>query len=50
MSTVILACSSLKDYVEEAQRKVSSSFPVIYLNRIYHCDPKEMQETYQSVI
>lgn len=46
MSTVILACSSLKDYVEEAQRKVSSSFPVIYLNRIYHRDPKEPGHLY----
>lgn len=44
MSIVILACSSLKDYVEEAQRKVSSNFPVAYLSRIYHRDPKEMRE------
>ncbi len=44
MHTVILACSSLKDYVEEAQKKVRSNFPVIYLDRIYHRDPKEMQE------
>lgn len=44
MSAIILACSSLKDYVEEAQRKVSSNFPVIYLNRVYHRDPVEMQE------
>ena len=44
MNTVILACSSLKDYVEEAQRKVSSDFPVVYLNRIYHRDPREMRE------
>ena len=40
----VLACSSLKDYVEEAQRKVGSSFPVTYLNRIYHRDPREMRQ------
>lgn len=41
--TVILACSSLKDYVEAAQRVVCTNFPVIYLNRVYHRDPQEMQ-------
>lgn len=40
---VVLACSSLKDYVEEAQRKAGSSYPVTYLNRMYHRDPKEMR-------
>lgn len=44
MGTVILACSSLKDYIEEAQRKVGSNFQVVYLNRVYHRDPKEMRE------
>lgn len=41
--TVVLACSSLRDYVEEAQRKVQTAYPVIYLNRIYHRDPAEMR-------
>ena len=43
-TTVILACSSLKEYVEEAQRKSGTDIPVIYLNRIYHRDPNEMRE------
>lgn len=42
--TVILSCSSLKDYVEAAQRAVGTAFPVIYLNRVYHRDPQEMRE------
>ena len=41
--TVILACSSLKDYVEAAQQKVRTDYPVIYLNRLYHRDPAEMR-------
>lgn len=41
---VILACSSLKDYVDEAQRRVGSDFPVVYLSRIYHMDPMEMRQ------
>jgi len=43
-NTVILSCSSLKDYVEEAQRKLDTDIPVIYLNKVYHRDPNEMRE------
>ena len=43
-STVILACSSLTEYVEAAQERARTAFPVIYLNRLYHRDPKEMQQ------
>ncbi|MBO5995124.1 MAG: DUF1638 domain-containing protein [Firmicutes bacterium] len=42
--TVILACSSLKDYVEEAQRRLGTEIETIYLNRLYHRDPNEMRE------
>ena len=42
--TVILGCSSLKEYIDEAQRKVKTNYPVFYLNRLYHRDPKEMRE------
>ena len=43
-NTVILSCSSLKDYVEETQRKLGTDIPVIYLNKLYHRDPNEMRE------
>lgn len=42
--TVILGCSSLKDYIDESQRKVNTNYPVFYLNRLYHRDPNEMRE------
>lgn len=42
--TVILACSSLTEYVEAAQERAGTAFPVIYLDRLYHRDPKEMQQ------
>lgn len=42
--SVILGCSSLKDYIDEAQRKVNTNYPVFYLNRLYHRDPNEMRE------
>ena len=38
-STVILACSSLMDYVNAAQKKVGTELPVLYMNRVYHRDP-----------
>ena len=42
--TVILSCTSLKDYVELTQKKLDTDYPVIYLSRIYHRDPEEMRE------
>ena len=42
--TVILSCTSLKDYVELTQKKLNTDYPVIYLSRIYHRDPEEMRE------
>ena len=42
--TVILTCTSLKDYVELTQKKLNTDFPVIYLSRLYHRDPAEMRE------
>lgn len=42
--TVILACSSLREHVEETQKKLGIQYPVIYLNKLYHRDPEEMRE------
>ncbi|MBR1591333.1 MAG: DUF1638 domain-containing protein [Acidaminococcaceae bacterium] len=41
--TVIIACSSLTEYVAAAQKKAGTDFPVVWLNRVYHRDPAEMQ-------
>ena len=42
--TVILSCTSLKDYVELTQKKLNTDYPVIYLSKVYHRDPEEMRE------
>ena len=42
--TVILSCTSLKDYIEETQRILGTELPVIYLSRKYHRDPNEMRD------
>lgn len=43
-NTVILACSSFARYIRAAQEKAGTQIPVIWLNQIYHRDPKEMRE------
>lgn len=44
MSTVILACSTLQEYVEAAQKKMKTTYPVIFLDKKYHVNPKDMQK------
>ena len=41
--TAIIACGSLREYVEYAQKKVGTDHPVYYLDRKYHRDPAEMR-------
>ncbi|MBR6472311.1 MAG: DUF1638 domain-containing protein [Firmicutes bacterium] len=49
-SVIILACSSLKDYIEEAQKKLGTEIRVVYLDRYYHRDPEEMREQIRSAL
>ena len=44
MSTVILSCSTLTDYVQAAQQTCHTDFPVVYLDRNYHEEPARMRE------
>ena len=44
MNAVILACSSLRDYVNEAQKKRNTEYPVIWLSEAYHVDPQKMHQ------
>ena len=41
--TIIVACASLREYVELAQRNVGTAYEVLYLDRKYHRDPNEMR-------
>lgn len=43
MSTVILACTTLLECVEQAQQRCQTAFPVIELDRRYHEDPAQMR-------
>lgn len=43
MHTVILACSTLSDYIHAAQRTCGTDFPVVFLDRRYHVEPVHMR-------
>ena len=44
MNTVILSCTTLLEYVQQAQNTCNTNFPVIELNRQYHVEPSKMKE------
>ena len=44
MSTVILSCTTLLEYVQLAQKACKTNFPVIELDRQYHVEPAKMRE------
>jgi len=44
MSTVILACSTLQEYVDAAQKKMQTAYPVVLLDKKYHTEPRDMRQ------
>lgn len=44
MSTIILTCTTLENYVTEAQKTCKTDYPVVYLNKKYHIEPAKMRE------
>lgn len=43
MSTVIFSCTTLLEYVQQAQNICDTDFPIIELNRQYHIEPSKMK-------
>ena len=50
MSTVILCCETLEDYVDAAQKACGTGYDVILLDREYHAEPKDMKNYIVSVL
>lgn len=48
--SVILTCSSLADYVRQAQENMGTTYPVALLDKRYHVEPKDMREQILSAI
>ena len=44
MNTVILSCTTLLEYVQQAQKTCKTDFPIIQLDRQYHTEPSKMRE------
>ena len=50
MNAVILACTTLTDYVLAAQETCRTSYPVVWLDRQYHIEPRQMREKILSAL
>lgn len=43
MDAVILACTTLLEYVQKAQRRQGTAYPVVELDRRFHDEPSDMR-------
>ncbi|MBR0106675.1 MAG: DUF1638 domain-containing protein [Lachnospiraceae bacterium] len=50
MSTVVLSCSSLKEFVLAAQAECGTDYPVIFIDRKYHVEPETMKERIEEAV
>jgi len=50
MSNIILACSSLTEYVDAAQKKMNTNWPVILVDRALHVEPADMKAAIKEKI
>lgn len=49
-TTMILACSSLEEYVNAAQCKLGTNYPTTWLDKRLHADPQKMREAIQHAL
>ena len=47
MNAVILACTTLIEYVEKAQERCGTAYPIVELDRKYHDEPADMRRYWQ---
>lgn len=50
MDTVVLTCSSLKNFVDSVQRKLGTYYEVYVIDRLYHVEPEKMKEVVAECI
>lgn len=50
LDTVILACSSLLDYVQAAQQAQKTNYPIILVDKKHHTEPDKMKNQIIEVI
>ena len=42
--TVIICCSSLEEFLDAAQKKAGTNYPVVYMDRALHAEPADMKD------
>ena len=50
MHAVILACTTLTEYVKKAQERCGTAYPIVELDRKYHDDPADMRRHILQVL
>ena len=50
MNAAILACSSMKNYLENASEKLGIFYPVIYADQMLHTEPEKMKERLEQLL
>lgn len=50
MNACILSCTSLKDFVDAAQRRVRTDFPVYCVDRSLHAEPERMKAAVDALM
>ena len=41
--TVLLTCGALKAHIDAAQERMGTDYPVVYVDKTHHEQPKEMR-------
>lgn len=50
MHALIITCSSLKEYVDMAQRTQNTCMDVLVIDRLYHVEPEKMKQEIEKAI
>lgn len=50
MQAAVISCSSLAGFVDEAQRRQGTCWPVVVLDKKFHTEPEEMKQRFQDAV
>ena len=50
MSTIVLACSSLKEYIKTAMETQNVNYDIILIDRSFHIEPAKMKREIQNTL
>lgn len=50
MSTIVLACTSLKEYIEATTETQNVNYDIVLINRNFHIEPAQMKKELQNTL